>query len=151
MLWTWRLLPVIFCWRAGALLGCSCRDIRDLSLPRDPARCGRSRAATTTNASSTSHSWKIQRPVSCRNFTAKSPTKAKVIYNFYILNILYYNFFLICTGFIEMQDLLYGFTDPNVMDIKMGTRTFLESEVTNNTARPDLYEKVKKKIRNGKI
>ena len=41
-----------------------------------------------------------------------------------------------------MQDLLHGFTDPNVMDIKMGTRTFLESEVTNLTARPDLYEKV---------
>ena len=41
-----------------------------------------------------------------------------------------------------MQDLLHGFTDPNVMDIKMGTRTFLESEVTNLTARHDLYEKV---------
>jgi len=48
-------------------------------------------------------------------------------------------------GFIEMQDLLHGFTDPNVMDIKMGTRTFLESEVTNLTARPDLYEKVSQK------
>ena len=45
-------------------------------------------------------------------------------------------------GFIEMQDLLHGFTDPNVMDIKMGTRTFLESEVTNLTARSDLYDKV---------
>lgn len=45
-------------------------------------------------------------------------------------------------GFIEMQDLLHGFTDPNVIDIKMGTRTFLESEVTNTTARPDLYQKV---------
>ena len=44
-----------------------------------------------------------------------------------------------------MQDLLHGFTDPNVMDIKMGTRTFLESEVTNLTARPDLYEKVSQK------
>lgn len=41
-----------------------------------------------------------------------------------------------------MEDLLHGFTDPNVMDIKMGTRTFLESEVTNNTARCDLYQKV---------
>ena len=41
-----------------------------------------------------------------------------------------------------MEDLLHGFTDPNVMDIKMGTRTFLESEVTNTTARSDLYQKV---------
>lgn len=41
-----------------------------------------------------------------------------------------------------MQDLLHGFTDPNVIDIKMGTRTFLESEVTNTTARSDLYQKV---------
>jgi 1D-myo-inositol-triphosphate 3-kinase len=41
-----------------------------------------------------------------------------------------------------MQDLLHGFTDPNVIDIKMGTRTFLESEVTNATARSDLYQKV---------
>lgn len=44
--------------------------------------------------------------------------------------------------FIELQDLLYGFRDPNVMDIKMGTRTFLESEVKNTSARPDLYLKV---------
>lgn len=47
-------------------------------------------------------------------------------------------------SFIEMEDLLHGFTDPNVMDIKMGTRTFLESEVTNNTARCDLYQKMVK-------
>jgi len=47
-------------------------------------------------------------------------------------------------SFIEMQDLLHGFTDPNVMDIKMGTRTFLESEVTNLTARSDLYDKMVK-------
>lgn len=44
--------------------------------------------------------------------------------------------------FIELQDLLYGFRDPNVMDIKMGTRTFLESEVKNTAARQDLYLKV---------
>ncbi|XP_026811940.1 inositol-trisphosphate 3-kinase homolog isoform X1 [Rhopalosiphum maidis] len=44
--------------------------------------------------------------------------------------------------FIELQDLLYGFRDPNVMDIKMGTRTFLESEVKNSSARPDLYLKM---------
>lgn len=46
------------------------------------------------------------------------------------------------TDFIEMQDLLYDFTNPCVMDIKMGTRTFLESEVSNTKARKDLYEKV---------
>lgn len=44
--------------------------------------------------------------------------------------------------FIELQDLLFGFNDPHVMDIKMGTRTFLESEVSKTTARPDLYEKM---------
>jgi 1D-myo-inositol-triphosphate 3-kinase len=44
--------------------------------------------------------------------------------------------------FIELQDLLHGFSDPHVMDVKMGTRTFLESEVQKTTARPDLYQKV---------
>ncbi|KAJ9598632.1 hypothetical protein L9F63_010686, partial [Diploptera punctata] len=44
--------------------------------------------------------------------------------------------------FIELQDLLHGFTDPHVMDIKMGTRTFLESEVQKTTARTDLYLKM---------
>ncbi|RWS28307.1 inositol-trisphosphate 3-kinase A-like isoform X2, partial [Leptotrombidium deliense] len=44
--------------------------------------------------------------------------------------------------FIEMQDLLHGFTNPSIMDIKMGTRTFLESEVNNCKARNDLYEKM---------
>lgn len=44
--------------------------------------------------------------------------------------------------FIELQDLLSGFRDPNVIDIKMGTRTFLESEVKNTSARQDLYLKV---------
>lgn len=46
--------------------------------------------------------------------------------------------------FIELQDLLNGFQDPHVMDIKMGTRTFLECEVLNTEARQDLYEKVSK-------
>ncbi|XP_055938778.1 inositol-trisphosphate 3-kinase homolog isoform X2 [Argiope bruennichi] len=46
--------------------------------------------------------------------------------------------------FIEMQDLLYNFKNPAVMDIKMGTRTFLESEVENTKARNDLYEKMVK-------
>ncbi|CAH0748298.1 unnamed protein product [Diatraea saccharalis] len=44
--------------------------------------------------------------------------------------------------FIELQDLLHGFRDPHVMDIKMGTRTFLEDEVSNARARGDLYEKM---------
>ncbi|XP_031848410.1 inositol-trisphosphate 3-kinase-like protein isoform X2 [Nomia melanderi] len=44
--------------------------------------------------------------------------------------------------FIELQNLLFGFNDPHVMDIKMGTRTFLESEVSKTTARPDLYQKM---------
>ncbi|XP_013195955.2 inositol-trisphosphate 3-kinase homolog isoform X2 [Amyelois transitella] len=44
--------------------------------------------------------------------------------------------------FIELQDLLHGFRDPHVMDIKMGTRTFLEDEVSNARARTDLYEKM---------
>lgn len=45
-------------------------------------------------------------------------------------------------SFIELQDLLHGFRDPHVMDVKMGTRTFLEDEVSNARARPDLYEKM---------
>ena len=44
--------------------------------------------------------------------------------------------------FIELQDLLFGFSDPHVMDIKMGTRTFLESEVSKTVARSDLYQKM---------
>ncbi|KOC59426.1 Inositol-trisphosphate 3-kinase A [Habropoda laboriosa] len=44
--------------------------------------------------------------------------------------------------FIELQNLLFGFNDPHVMDIKMGTRTFLESEVSKTTARSDLYQKM---------
>ncbi|RWS01272.1 inositol-trisphosphate 3-kinase A-like isoform X1 [Dinothrombium tinctorium] len=45
-------------------------------------------------------------------------------------------------NFIEMQDLLHSFKNPSIMDIKMGTRTFLESEVNNSKARSDLYEKM---------
>ncbi|ELU11302.1 hypothetical protein CAPTEDRAFT_129324, partial [Capitella teleta] len=44
--------------------------------------------------------------------------------------------------FIEIEDLLQHFTNPSIMDIKMGTRTFLESEVTNPVVRKDLYEKM---------
>lgn len=44
--------------------------------------------------------------------------------------------------FIEIEDLLQHFQDPHIMDIKMGTRTFLESEVSNPKLRPDLYAKM---------
>jgi 1D-myo-inositol-triphosphate 3-kinase len=47
-------------------------------------------------------------------------------------------------NFIEMEDLLYEYKDAAIMDIKMGTRTFLESEVQNSKARTDLYEKMVK-------
>jgi len=47
--------------------------------------------------------------------------------------------------FLELEDLLNGFgTSPAIMDIKMGSRTFMESEVSNNKARTDLYQKVLK-------
>merc|ERR1712004_44991 len=44
--------------------------------------------------------------------------------------------------FIEMEDLLQHFTDLSIMDIKMGSRTFLESEVENPILRKDLYDKM---------
>uniref|UniRef100_A0A915N5E3 Kinase n=1 Tax=Meloidogyne javanica TaxID=6303 RepID=A0A915N5E3_MELJA len=47
--------------------------------------------------------------------------------------------------FIEIQDLLAEFPDPStraIMDIKIGTRTFLESEVANKHKRVDLYKKM---------
>lgn len=46
--------------------------------------------------------------------------------------------------FIIIENLLSHFDNPNIMDIKMGTRTFLEEEVINDKARPDLYEKMVK-------
>lgn len=48
-------------------------------------------------------------------------------------------------AFIEIQDLLSQFPNTSeraVMDIKIGTRTFLESEVANSTKRKDLYKKM---------
>lgn len=44
--------------------------------------------------------------------------------------------------FIELEDLLENFNDPNIMDIKMGIRTFSESEVKNPARRNDLYLKM---------
>ncbi|EFO16213.2 inositol polyphosphate kinase [Loa loa] len=45
-------------------------------------------------------------------------------------------------SFIEIEDLTALFDEPAIMDIKMGIRTFLESEVNNKTVRNDLYEKM---------
>jgi 1D-myo-inositol-triphosphate 3-kinase len=48
--------------------------------------------------------------------------------------------------FVEMSDLLREFTDPAVMDIKMGVRTYLEEELekarTNKILRQDMYKKM---------
>ena len=44
--------------------------------------------------------------------------------------------------FIELEDLIFSFHKPSIMDIKMGTRTFLESEVNNDKPRSDLYAKM---------
>uniref|UniRef100_A0A0K0F509 Kinase n=1 Tax=Strongyloides venezuelensis TaxID=75913 RepID=A0A0K0F509_STRVS len=48
-------------------------------------------------------------------------------------------------SFIEIQDLLAQFSDTEnraIMDIKIGQRTFLESEVSNQKKRADLYKKM---------
>ena len=48
-------------------------------------------------------------------------------------------------SFIEIQDLLADFPDTSsraIMDVKIGTRTFLESEVANCSKRKDLYKKM---------
>jgi len=44
--------------------------------------------------------------------------------------------------YLELEDLLANFANPNVMDVKMGVRTFLETEVTKKTLRMDLLEKM---------
>lgn len=44
--------------------------------------------------------------------------------------------------YLELEDLLANFANPNVMDVKMGVRTFLETEVTKTTLRMDLLEKM---------
>lgn len=51
--------------------------------------------------------------------------------------------------FIIIENLLSHFDNPNIMDIKMGTRTFLEEEISNDKPRPDLYEKLVKIDTNG--
>lgn len=46
--------------------------------------------------------------------------------------------------FTEMQDLLYGFHNPSIMDIKIGVRTFLECDSDEKETKPrnDLYLKL---------
>ncbi|XP_078064487.1 inositol-trisphosphate 3-kinase B-like [Mustelus asterias] len=50
--------------------------------------------------------------------------------------------------FIQMEDLLTGLRSPCIMDCKMGTRTYLEEEVTKSrlkhSTRKDLYLKMNK-------
>eukprot|EP00039_Didymoeca_costata_P019122 m.336338 g.336338 ORF g.336338 m.336338 type:complete len:396 (-) comp17819_c0_seq1:100-1287(-) len=46
--------------------------------------------------------------------------------------------------YLELQDLLSKFHNPCVMDVKMGIRTFLESEVSNSKRRMDLLAKMNK-------
>jgi len=43
---------------------------------------------------------------------------------------------------VELQDVTSGFEDPCIMDIKLGTRTFLEDEVDNPKVRADLLKKM---------
>jgi 1D-myo-inositol-triphosphate 3-kinase len=45
-------------------------------------------------------------------------------------------------SFISISNLLENFDNPVVMDIKLGTRTFLEAECTKRELRPDLYERM---------
>ena len=46
---------------------------------------------------------------------------------------------------VELQDVTFGFgSDPCIMDIKLGTRTFLEDEVNNPDVRSDLLKKMDK-------
>uniref|UniRef100_A0A914UWM3 Kinase n=1 Tax=Plectus sambesii TaxID=2011161 RepID=A0A914UWM3_9BILA len=45
-------------------------------------------------------------------------------------------------SFIEIEDLTSHFTNPAIMDVKLGTRTFLEAEVMNPVLRKDLYQKM---------
>lgn len=45
---------------------------------------------------------------------------------------------------LELQDLTAGFECPCVMDVKIGTRTFLEGEVSNPKVRADLLAKMDK-------
>ncbi len=49
-----------------------------------------------------------------------------------------------CKDYLEMQDLLYGFKNPSIMDIKIGVRTFIIDESNDKETKPrnDLYLKL---------
>ncbi|KAK8729339.1 hypothetical protein OTU49_008773 [Cherax quadricarinatus] len=76
-------------------------------------------------------------PVETQAYRALSSDPARDITPTFFREVVYQDEY-----FIEMRDLLYDFHNPCVMDIKMGTRTFLEFEVSNTKARKDLYEKM---------
>jgi 1D-myo-inositol-triphosphate 3-kinase len=44
--------------------------------------------------------------------------------------------------FIRIKNLLTGFSSPKVVDIKLGVRTFMESECDNPKPRPDLFKRM---------
>lgn len=44
--------------------------------------------------------------------------------------------------FIRIANLLTGFHQPKVIDVKLGVRTFVESECDNPKPRPDLYKRM---------
>eukprot|EP00049_Salpingoeca_infusionum_P023043 m.10079 g.10079 ORF g.10079 m.10079 type:complete len:378 (-) comp5525_c0_seq1:322-1455(-) len=44
--------------------------------------------------------------------------------------------------FLELQDLCSSFSEPCLMDVKMGVRTFQEQEVSKTKLRPDLLQKM---------
>lgn len=44
-------------------------------------------------------------------------------------------------AFLRLDNLLCGFTDPKIMDVKLGCRTFVESEASKSKGRPDLFER----------
>lgn len=46
------------------------------------------------------------------------------------------------TKFIRISNLLQEFRRPKVMDVKLGIRTFLESECSNAKLRPDLFDRM---------
>ena len=48
------------------------------------------------------------------------------------------------TCYIELQCCLTSFNNPNICDVKMGVRTFLESEVSVSKTRHDLFLKMTK-------
>ena len=49
-----------------------------------------------------------------------------------------YNSLIGCAEYIQMQDLLCEFKTPCVMDCKIGTRTYLEEELSKARKNPQL-------------